>query len=449
MALQPHRMNKLHVSSIIAAAMAGLLSGSGANAQSVSVKPSAQPAAEPTLIGQIMAGKPILEIRARYEHDDQTKTATLRNNAEGTTVRTRLGWETAAYRNVKALVEIDDVRRVGPEHFAITTNGAAVPLNGADKARYPAINDPDVTELNRAQLVWTPNKVLAVTAGRQRIQLDDQRFIGASGWRQDEQTYDALRGDLSLGRFKGIYVYVSHINRTLGERRDWDSDSHFLNLGWTASDALKVVGFVYALDTSDSPINTSLTKGVRASGKAKAGPYGLAYNGTFVHQSDYHGATADYGLDYYGWDLSASRDIYTVKFGFDALEGNGVRGFGAPLSAAHTFNGWADAWSSAGGNKSFAEGLNDANLTVNVKPRVKSRWFSKPELMVRYHDFESRRTGGELGHEWNMLMSAALTPKISAQWKYADFERVKSVPVGTLAPPASRTKMWFTLEYKL
>ena len=33
--------------------------------------------------------------------------------------------------------------------------------------------------------------------------------------------------------------------------------------------------------------------------------------------------------------------------------------------------------------------------------------------------------------------------------KYADFQRVGAVPLGTAAPPASRTKVWLTLEYKL
>lgn len=406
-------------------------------------------AAEPTLVEAVTAGKPILEVRARYERFDQTKTATLRNNAEGTTVRTRFGWETAAWHDVKALIEFDDVRRIGPEHFAITTPGVSTPLNGADKARYPAINDPNVTEVNRAQLAWAPSKALQLTVGRQRIQLDDQRFVGAAIWRQDEQTYDALRADFTQGRFKGTYAYVTRVNRSLGERRDWDSDSHFVNVGWTFAEALKAQAFVYALDFSDSPVNTSITKGVRASGKAKAGPYTLAYAGSFARQSDYHRATNDYELDYLGGEVSAARGIYAVQLGYHTLEGDGVRGFGAPLGAAHAFYGWADAWSSLGGNKSFADGLDDLNLTVTMKPKIKARGFSNPELLVRYHDFDDDRTGADLAHEWNAQLTATVAPKLSAQLKYAGFQRVKSVPVGTLTPPASRTKLWFTLEYKL
>lgn len=435
-------MKKMHFGLVIGAGMTALVWVGGANAQTVA-------SAEPTLVGQILAGRPLLEVRARFERYDQARTATLRNAAEGTTVRTRFGWETGEYRGFKALVDFDNVSRVGPEHFAITKPGLPFPMNGADKAKYPAINDPNVTELNRAQLTWTPNKAVQIIAGRQKIQLDDQRFIAAAAWRQDEMTYDSVRTDLSLGKFKGTYVYVDKVNRSLGQEADWDSDSHFFNVGWTFSDELKVQGFVYALDFEQSKVNTSITKGVRATGKTVVGPYKVAYNSTFARQTDWRGATEPYELDFFGADIGATRDIYSLKVGYDTMEGNGSRGFGAPLSAAHAFNGWADAWSSTGGNKTFAEGLDDLYVAVTVKPKFKSRWFSNPEFIVRHHDFESGRTGKDLAEEWDLQLTGAVTQKVTAQLKYADFERVASVPVGTLAPPASRHKLWFTLEYKL
>jgi hypothetical protein len=110
-----------------------------------------RPAPPPTFSDQVSAGKLILEVRARYESVDQTKTATLKDDASAFTVRTRLGWETAEFHGVKGLIEFEDVRQVGPEHYAVNVPGATTaPLNGADKARYPIVNDPDVTELNRA-----------------------------------------------------------------------------------------------------------------------------------------------------------------------------------------------------------------------------------------------------------------------------------------------------------
>ena len=413
-------------------------------------EPAPPPAPEPTLSDQIAAGRLLLEVRARYEGVDQTRTAVLRDDAQAFTVRTRLGWETADFKGFKGLIEFEDVRQIGPEHFAVNVPGALTPpLNGADKARYPVVNDPDVTELNRAHLTWSPNAALQVTAGRQRILLDDQRFVGNVGWRQDEQTFDSVRADFALGRVKGTYAYVTHINRILGELRDWDSDSHLLNVTWTPSEALRLQGFVYALDFGNSAINSSITKGGKASGKAWLGLYQVAYNATYAVQGEYRGNTAAFDLDYVAADVAGTFDIYTVKLAYEALEGDGVRGFTTPLATVHAFQGWSDAFVSPGGNKSFADGIEDKNITFNVKPRFRRTYLFNTDLIVRYHDFDDQRTGADLGSEWDVQLTAAITPKLSIALKYADFRREATVPAGTLAPPASRSKAWLTLEYKL
>lgn len=412
-------------------------------------EPPPPPAPRPTISDQIGAGKLIFEVRGRYETVDQTRTATLRDKGDAFTVRTRLGWETAEWNGLRGLVEFEDVRQVGNEHYAVNVPGATTPpLNGADKARYPIINDPDVTELNRAQLTWTPSVAFQITAGRQRILIDDQRFVGSVAWRQDEQTFDAIRTDVALGRFKATYAYVTHINRVLGELRDWDSDSHLFNATWSPAEALRLQGFVYALDFGNSAVNSSITKGVKASGKTWLGLYQLTYNATFARQSDYRHNTPNFALDYVEADLAGTFDIYTLKAAYERLEGDGTRGFTAPLATAHAFNGWSDAFVSPGGNKSFVDGIEDRNLSLNVKPRFRATYFFNSDLIVRYHDFDDDRTGADLGHEWNAQFTAAITPKLSVQLKYADFKRVKAVPVGTAGPPASRTKAWLTLEYK-
>jgi hypothetical protein len=399
----------------------------------------------------LAGGKPILEVRSRYEAVDQKKTATLTETGEALTVRTRLGWETADWRGLKGLVEFEDVRSLGPDRFAIAVPGAAgPPLNGADKARFPIINDPEATELNRLQVTWTPSAVAQFTVGRQRILIDDQRFVGSVGWRQDEQTFDAVRADLAHGRFKATYAYVDRVNRILGEERDWDSDSHLANLTWSPAEALRLQAFVYALDFEDAPANSSITRGLKASGKAWLGLYQVAYNAAYATQSDYRGATPAFDLDYWGVDLAGTFDIYTAKVAWESLEGNGARGFTTPLATVHAFQGWSDAFvQPLGGNKGFVDGIDDFNLSLNVKPRWRWTHLFNTDLLVRWHDFDAERTGADLGREWNVQVQAAVTPKLSVALKYADFEREPTAPAGTAAPPPSRTKLWLTLEFKL
>jgi hypothetical protein len=167
-------------------------------------------------------------------------------------------------------------------------------------------------------------------------------------------------------------------------------------------------------------------------------------------QSDYRGNTTAYDLDYVGLDLAGTFDIWTAKVSWESLEGNGTRGFTTPLATTHAFQGWSDAFvQPLGGNKGFVDGIEDLNFTLNVKPRFKFTYLFNGDLIVRYHDFNDQRTGADLGHEWNVQFQAAINPKLTAAIKYADFERARTVPVGTATPPASRTKLWFTLEYKL
>ncbi|WP_421935807.1 alginate export family protein [Phenylobacterium sp.] len=415
------------------------------------VEPPAPPTPPATISDTIAAGKLLFGVRGRYEFVDQKRTGVLTETGRSATVRTNLGWETGDWHGLRGLVEFEDVRQVGPEHFQVQVPGAATPpLNGAAKTRYPIINDPDVTELNRLQLSWTPNAAVSATVGRQRILVDDQRFIGNVGWRQDEQTFDAVRLDLTQGRFKLFYAYVSHVNRILGELRDWDSDSHLAQLTWSPAEQLRLQGFVYALDFGNSAANSSITKGVKASGKTWVGLYQLAYNATYAHQADYNGNTPDYSLDYWGADLAGTFDIYTAKISYESLEGDGTRGFTTPLATVHAFQGWSDAFvQPLGGNKGFVDGLRDLNFALNVKPRWKWTYLFNVDVLVRYHDFDSQRTGADLGREWNAQVQATINPKLSAAIKYADFERKARVPIGVATPPPSRTKVWFTLEYKL
>ncbi len=428
-------MKPLFINSAIASALAFFAPTTAVKAQE----------APQTISEAIAAGKPIFEARARYESVDQDKIA---NTGQAATLRTRLGWETGDWNNFKALVEFEDVRQLGSEDYVVNVPGATTPsLNG--RKGFPIINDPEVTELNRLQLSWKPSQNFSATLGRQRILINDQRFVGNVGWRQDEQTFDAVRLDATFGKLKATYAYLDHINRILGEDKDWDSDSHIFNASYAFAEPLKLEGFVYALDFKNSAVNSSLTEGVKASGKSWVNLFQLAYNATYAKQEDYRSAPTSFDLEYYGGDIAATFDIYTAKVSYESLEGNGARGFTTPLATTHAFQGWADAFVSPGGNKSFVDGIEDFNVSLQIKPRFKFTYLFNPDFLVRYHDFSAQRTGADLGSEWDIQATAAITKQLSVLVKYADFDGEKTVPAGTAAAPADRQKFWLSLEYKL
>jgi len=144
-----------------------------------------------------------VSFRYRYEGVDQDG---FNNDANANTVRSRLSWSSGKINNFSAKLEFDDVRTIADDDYNSTANG-----NGS----YPVVADPEGTELNQAYIQYK-NNGLTATVGRQRINLDDQRFIGGVGWRQNEQTYDAVRLAYQGKKTHIDYSYISNVNRIFG-----------------------------------------------------------------------------------------------------------------------------------------------------------------------------------------------------------------------------------------
>ena len=68
------------------------------------IAPPPEPAPPPPTFSDAFAGGTLLfEVRARYEFVDQKRAATLTQNGESFTARTRLGWETGDFHGFKGL----------------------------------------------------------------------------------------------------------------------------------------------------------------------------------------------------------------------------------------------------------------------------------------------------------------------------------------------------------
>ena len=137
---------------------------------------------------------PLVEARFRWEHVDQ---AGLPRDADAVTARVRAG-VAASSGPWQALVEAEGV--FAPlERYDSGTNG---------RPRYPLVVDPQNIELNRAQLRYADGHLTA-TAGRQRLELADQRFVGSASFRQSEQTFDAVRA--VWGKPTSVFVDATYV----------------------------------------------------------------------------------------------------------------------------------------------------------------------------------------------------------------------------------------------
>lgn len=392
-----------------------------------------------TIGDALKATKPIIELNTRYETVDQVGIA---NEAEALTSRLRFGVQTGKYKNWSFLAEMDAI--------AAFTDDYNSTING--KTSFPNVVDPDGAELNRLQLVYTPSKTTSITIGRQRIILDDARFVGNVGWRQDEQTFDALRFDTKIGKLSVTAAYLDKINRIVLDERDWKSDSYIVNASYAYSDAVKLTGFAYLLDFSDSKgvtaaaakASSTNTYGARVSGSKKHGEYIFGYAAQYAKQTDTGLNPANFELGEYMLEGSVKYKKLTLKANYEVLEGNGVVGFVTPLGTNHAFQGFSDVFAGTGGNKTLANGIKDLAVSAIIAlPAPKTaKYFKNPMLNITYHDFKTDHLGLDIGEELDAVFTFAITPKLSGMIKYADFDRALSTM------PASRTKTWVQLAYK-
>ena len=149
-------------------------------------------------------GKVSVDARYRYENVDQDNTL---NNANAQTLRTRIGVQSGKWHGLSGLVEVDNVSRIGDASYNNTRDG---------QKDFSVVADPDGTEFNQALLRYDYKYGNAV-AGRQRINLDNQRFVGGVAWRQNEQTYDGVLGQIKpITGMTLTYSYLDNINTIFG-----------------------------------------------------------------------------------------------------------------------------------------------------------------------------------------------------------------------------------------
>lgn len=384
--------------------------------------PAADSPAPPDSIGEAFSkGKISLNVRARYEGVDQVG---LRD-AEAYTLRTRLGFTTAPLHGFKAMVEAENIASPAPDRYS----QAGLNPGGAGRA---VVADPESTEINQAWLGFTTGQTV-VTAGRQRLVLDNVRFVGDVGWRQNAQTFDGITiADKSVEKLSLTYGYLSRINRVFSDdhpQGNWDSDSHLFNASYAGFPIGTLTGYAYLLDFDNAAVNSSSTVGASLTGTPALNEnLKLSYRLEYTAQSDYGSNPQNYSTDYYTGEIGLVAKPGSAAVGYEVLGTDNNVGFKTPLATLHAFNGWADVFLATPN-----AGLRDTYLKVgaNLPAGI--------SFLAFYHRFETD-TGIDLGEEWDLQLSRKFGKYFTGLVKYADFQR-DSVTV-----PEVR-KVWVQVEF--
>jgi hypothetical protein len=353
-----------------------------------------------TACAQEVMLKPLIDARLRYEHVDQDGIA---RPAEAVTLRVRAGAE-ASWQDWSALVEGEGTVALA-DRYNDGTNG---------KTAYPLVVDPENLELNRAQIRYAPKAGLALIGGRQRLELADQRFVGPAGFRQNEQTFDAVR--IQYNRPKGLVADVTYSwsVRTVNGRNGVGArpvsiggDNVFAILGWRIK-AGTLTGFAYLIDQDEAAVQNyrlaSQTYGARFAGTVPLGKdVKLSYAASAARQSDYRRNPNDYAATYWLGEATLSAHALTLTTGYEVLGASSGAAFTSvqtPLASFFKWNGWAGKF-----NPTPANGLRDAYAAAgygltHVGP------LDLLGLSATYHRFASDRLDRHYGDELDLALTA-------------------------------------------
>lgn len=385
-----------------------------------------------TLSEALTSGKPILNLRPRYENVDQD----TKDTAEAFTLRTLAGWKTNAWHGLSATIELIDVGRLDDEYFD-TLNGKSI--------RYPVIADPDNTDVNQLYLDWAGLPATNIRAGRQSIKLDNVRFVGNVEFRQVMQVFNGVT--LENKSLPNTRIFAGYLGRLKTvDTRQHDTDTILLNARYALSPSEALIGYGYFQDQKDAiavrtaaifqgavPDDTSnQIVGLRADG---ARPFGekwkLLYTGEYAKQNDYAGGDARIDAHYLRLGVGGQLGDFALRIDRELLSSNdGLYAFQTPLGTNHLFQGWADQFLTTP-----RQGIRDTFLSAGAK-------IEKAQFLAEYHQLKSDVGGIDFGDEFDVSVSYPLMQKLIGKLEYANY-KAGDAGYGKL----DTRKFWLTLIY--
>ena len=361
----------------------------------------------PGFYDALTSGEFDIGLRARYEFVDQDG---FDEEANATTTRLRLNYRTAKWRNWTGFVEFDHVFNVLLRDY---NSGAGTSPN---KGEYPVIADPDGSDLNQLYFDYSRNDNWKFRFGRQRILLDNQRFVGGVGWRQNEQTYDAFSvTSNAFGNTKIFYSYIGQVRRIFGQTvpaGKSNVDTHLLNVKIDLGESWAVTPYAYLIDDKDITAFSTSTIGARIAGDLPVGEGKIALLGEFATQSDAGDAPVSFDADYSHFTATwVGGNGVSIGLGLETLGGSSDPGeaFRTPLATLHAFNGWADKFIATPN-----AGIKDSYLSAKVP-------FAGWNFTAVFHDFAAETGSSDWGTEIDLSAAFKISDRYSLLLKGAFF----------------------------
>jgi len=414
---------------------------------------AAKPAAPTTLLEAITMGKPMTNFRLRYENLNQegfqvapANTSKKFDTGEAFTLRSLIGWQTAPFKNFSFAAQITDVHA-----FNDNGNDRRDNLTEPGNSNYPNIVDPSYTDINQLYVDWTGIKNTKVRLGRQQLNLDNVRFIGDIGFRQNMQVFDGIsvlnKSIPDTEIFAAHFDQVRQINTQLRQ-----GNIDIVNAKYRISSTESLIGYGYFIDVANLSQNGQPTGGPNAASTVVSGGNGLGasqdltktattdassktfgvrldgarkvsddwkvlYTAEYAKQDDYAGGNSLIDAHYFKLGGGAAYGVWSLRIDHEVLSSNNGRyAFQTPLGTNHLFQGWADVFLATP-----RQGMEDTFVTFAGS-------IEKAKLYAEYHVFKSDekfqsigKLSDNYGTEFDASVAYPFTANITGKLEYSKF----------------------------
>lgn len=370
------------------------------------------------------------QLRTRYEFVDDS----VKDDANAITTRFALSVRTG-------LLGIEGLSAFG-QMMAVTNFG--YDKYAPENTDYALIDDAKNERITQAYLDYKMGDTL-IRAGRQMINLDDQRFVGAVGWRQMPQTF--MGYTLQNSSVENLNLMATYVTGRYGikDGLSGGAENVFLHADYKVMPELTLSGYGYLLGSNSD------TYGLMAKGKVGMFNY-IAEVATQQDSSLEYESMGKKDVDamYFRGDISTKYNGFILGAAYESLgdaDGND-HGFTTPLATLHKWQGFADVFLGYTA-KSNTYGLNDFYAKVGyVSPK-----FGK--FLAIYHTFSTQETDGinsdDVGSELDLLYTYKFSNGIDFLAKAAFFSGETNSVLANLKDPIANndvTKYWVQFDYK-
>lgn len=380
-----------------------------------------------SLVDAFKYGTPDLNFRARDENVSQHNNL---RDANALTLRTLLALQSKSYHDFDAYLQFNNVSTANNYNYNSTLNG---------NTAYAIIPDPYHTSVNQAYIGYAGLPENYFKVGRQIINLDNQRFVGAVMFRQNIQNFNAA--SVTNQYFPNTTFFAAYTDwiDTVTTRVTVANDV-LLNLKYH-TDFLDIIPYAYLLEHFNRfnqpllPQESTDTVGLRLNGQKKYNDITYTYTGEYAYQQSATNNPLIFDAYYYHLGLGGTWSVLSLNIDQEVLSGKAQTAsnlaFRTPLATKHIFQGWADMFLTTP-----ATGINDVFGTATV---LLPAPVSGAKFIATYHNFDSQSTGTHFGREWDLALSKDFDKRYVLMIEYANFTS-RDMP---LLYPTTQ-KVWLT-----